>query len=180
MNRADADCDAFHRFLRRVWERDVRPLLTGAQQQRRSRFARAGGRAAAAAGLMIDGLLRLRGRPFTRFLTVMGASAGAILPDMFEWDCFAALRPEERAAAEQAVERAARDAPDAEALTLLGLSPGASLDDLKAAWRKRAQQWHPDKAPDECSRAEHQLRFVTYQAAYERLLAAYEAGRLPA
>ncbi|TWT45554.1 Chaperone protein DnaJ [Phycisphaerae bacterium RAS1] len=179
MGASEGASEAFHRFLRRVWQRDIRPLLSGVQADRRARYARAGGKAAAAAGLLLDGALRLRGRPFTRFLTVMGSSLGAIAPDVFEWDLFARLKPEQRSAAEGRVERAARELPDAEALALFELSPSATRDDLRSAWRGAAQRWHPDKAPDEQQRAEHQVRFLTYQAAYERLTEAFDEGRLP-
>jgi DnaJ-like protein len=35
-----------------------------------------------------------------------------------------------------------------QAYRLLGLAPGASLDDVKTAYRDLAQVWHPDRFPD--------------------------------
>ena len=36
-----------------------------------------------------------------------------------------------------------------EALALLGLSPSASLDDVKRAYRERMKEVHPDLHPDD-------------------------------
>ncbi len=49
---------------------------------------------------------------------------------------------------------------------ILGLSPGASLEEIKRAYRARAKQYHPDlnKAPDA------QERFIEVNEAYEFLL----------
>jgi curved DNA-binding protein CbpA len=47
----------------------------------------------------------------------------------------------------------------------LGVSPGASLDLIKAAYRKKATQYHPDKNPSHDAAA----RFREIQEAYETL-----------
>ncbi len=47
-------------------------------------------------------------------------------------------------------------------LSLLGLAPGASKADAKAAWRRFVQRHHPDKGGDHA-------RFIRAKAAYERL-----------
>jgi len=177
--RRAADDEAFRRFLRRVWHHDVAPLLRGAQVQRRRRAARVGGKIAAATGLAVDSLLHLRGRPFTRFMTVMGSRLGAMLPDAWDWQWFRTSGPAAQRLTEKHVRKAAGTLPEDDALALFGLPRSASIDDLKRAWRSVSQRWHPDKAPDEAARSEYHLRFVAYQAAYERLSAAYHAGRLP-
>jgi hypothetical protein len=177
--RVDQD-EALRRFLRRVWRRDVAPLLRGELARARRRGAATGGRAAAAGGLLIDSLLRLRGRPFTRMLTVMGASLGAMLPDVWSWELLRGAEPRLRARADECVRRRADGIRQREALELLGLAPTATRDDLRRAWRRVSRRWHPDKAPNDAARAEHQTRFIAYRAAYERLLELYQGGALPA
>jgi tetratricopeptide (TPR) repeat protein len=51
---------------------------------------------------------------------------------------------------------------------LLGICRGASLDELKAAYRSLARKWHPDLNPGD--RDAHQ-RFITLTDAYQALLA---------
>ncbi len=176
-----ADNEAFRRFLRRVWRDDVAPLLRDARAAQRTRAARVTGKAAAATGLLVDGVLGLKGKPFTRFLTVMGTSLGAMLPDVWDWEWLRdAATPDERQAAAEQVERRAAGLPEADALALFELPATASREDLKHAWREVSLRWHPDKAPDAAARDEYHVRFVAYQAAYERLSRAYDEGRLPA
>jgi hypothetical protein len=177
---ASAQERAFRVFLRRVWKRDVAPLLRERQPERRRRTARAGGKLAGATGLAVDSLFHLKGRPFTRFMLTMGASVGAMLPDIWDWQWFRAAGAAAQKLTEQRVRRAAGELPEAEALELFGLAPSADRAELKRVWRAASKRWHPDKAPDAASRDEHRLRFVAYQAAYQRLSEAYEAGRLPA
>ncbi len=176
-NRQD---EALRRFLQRVWREDVRPLLAGSHPEHRRTGARLGGSFGAAGGILLDKLFRLRGRPFMRAFTVMGSSLGALLPDVWDWRWF---RGGADAAARETIareaQRRAAAMEEAEALELLGLEPTAARDDLKRAWRLASQRWHPDKSPDEASRAEYQLRFVTLHAAYDRLIRSYDTGRLP-
>ncbi len=172
--------DPLRAFLQRVWREDVTPLLRGNRADQRAKSARATGKAAAAAGLFFDTLLKLRGRPFTRALTVLGSSVGAMLPDAWDWKWLRDTADDRtRAAVAEQMRRRAAELPDREALQLFGLRADATLDDLKTVWRAISRRWHPDHAPDEQTRAEHHLRFVTYRAAYERLRDAYDAGRLP-
>lgn len=173
------DNEAFRRFLRRVWREDVAPLLKDRRAQQRKKAARVGGKAAAAAGLLVDGVFGLKGKPFTRFMTVMGTSLGALLPDAWDWQWLRAADEQERAVVDEQVQRRAAKLPEADALELFDLAPTASRDELKTAWRVILQRWHPDKAPDDAARREHHVRFLAYKTAYERLTAAYEAGTLP-
>ncbi len=177
-NPRDVDNEAFRRFIRRVWQDDVAPLLRNRVEERR-KAARVTGKLAAGTGLALDSLLRLRGRPFTRFMTVVGSSFGAMLPDVFEWSWLRSADADARQAVADTVQRKAADLGDVEALALFDLTSEASADDLKRAWHNAAHRWHPDRAADDAARAEHHLRFVAYQAAYERLRSAYDAGRLP-
>lgn len=172
--------EQFSRFVQRVWTSDVAPLLRGRHADQRRTAARWGGTTAAAGGALLDGLLRLRGRPFTRAMTVLGSTMGAMVPDLWDWNWLrtSADDPERRAVDEQMRRRAA-ELPDDEALALFDLPANASLEELRHAWRAMSLRWHPDKAPDEGRRREYELRFVTYQSAYNRLCAAFEAGRLP-
>jgi tetratricopeptide (TPR) repeat protein len=55
---------------------------------------------------------------------------------------------------------------------LLGICQGASLDELKTAYRALARKWHPDLNP---GNAEAHQRFITIDRAYRLLL-----DRLPA
>jgi tetratricopeptide (TPR) repeat protein len=50
---------------------------------------------------------------------------------------------------------------------LLGLCRGASLDELKAAYRSLARKWHPDLNPGDL---EAHQRFITLNQAYQILL----------
>lgn len=47
---------------------------------------------------------------------------------------------------------------------VLDLTPGASLDEVKAAYRRRAQEWHPDRFPNDPekrTRAERKFKRIT-------------------
>lgn len=171
---------AFRRFLRRVWQQDIAPLLHDRRAAQRRKSARVAGKMAAATGLLVDGVLGLKGKPFTRFMTVMGASLGALLPDVWDWEWLRerADAADREVVAEQVRARAA-ELPEADALALFDLPATASRAELKHAWRQILQRWHPDKAPDDQYRMEYQVRFLAYKTAYERLCAAYDAGRLP-
>ena len=48
---------------------------------------------------------------------------------------------------------------------VLGVAPGASLDEITSAYRELAKRWHPDRAPG----AEAEARMVEINAAYELL-----------
>ena len=176
----DAD-RAFREFLNRCWQRDIAPLLRDEHAAARARAARIGGRAAAAAGLALDKLFGLRGKPFARSMTVLGGTVGALAPDVWDWKwlCESATADQQDVVDEQVRARAAA-LEHAEALALFELTPSAPLEGLKHAWREASKRWHPDVAPCPEARQEHHLRFLAYQAAYERLRAAYESGVLPA
>ncbi|MFQ5805129.1 MAG: J domain-containing protein [Phycisphaerae bacterium] len=172
--------EALRRFLRRVWRADIEPLLRGKYAAQRRKSARVGGKVAATGGLVLDSLFRLRGRPFTRAMSVMGSSLGAMLPDVWDWNWFRASADEaDQKVVTDQVKRRAAQLPEADGLALFGLAPTASYEQLKHAWRITSQRWHPDKAADTRHRTEYQVRFVAYQAAYERLCRAYDEGRLP-
>lgn len=51
---------------------------------------------------------------------------------------------------------------------LLGVEKGASADEMKAAYRKQALKWHPDRQPAE-KRQEAERRFSAIASAYELL-----------
>lgn len=168
------------RFVRRVWREDIAPLLRDRRAAQRRKSARIGGRAAASAGLLLDGMFGLRGKPFTRFMTVVGSSLAAMVPDVLDWKWLNDSADDaDRDAADERVRSRVTRMGDEEALQLFGLSPQDSHDALKSAWRAAAQRWHPDKAPSSTATAEYRVRFIAYQSAYERLCAAYETGRLP-
>lgn len=178
--RSDAASDeAFQRFLRRVWRTDIRPLLNDRLAGQRRAAARAGSSAAGSAGLLVDRLLGLKGRPFARAMTVLGGSLGAMLPDVWDWRWLRETADEsQRAAAHEGIRRCAADLEEDEALALFGLDGRAARDELRSAWRQASKRWHPDLASDE-QRREHHLRFISYQCAYERLERAFDEGRLP-
>ena len=174
--RADA---AFRRFLERCWKSDIAPLLRDQQEQTRKKTARTGGKLGALTGLAVDSLFHLKGRPFSRAMAVLGGSAGALLPDLWDWSWIRAANPDTQAFTREQLISAANKLADDEALALFGLFPEASADDLKQSWRAIALRWHPDKAPDDAARIEYHLRFVAYQNAHARLVEAYETKRLP-
>jgi hypothetical protein len=64
---------------------------------------------------------------------------------------------------------------------ILGLKPGASLEELKRAYRDLAQVWHPDRFPGNPrlqGKAQEKLKDIN--AAYEQLLRHHsEAPRRP-
>lgn len=174
------DNEALRRLMRRVWRDDVAPLLRDKRAAQRRKTARFGGKLAVATGLLVDGALRLKGKPFTRFMTVVGTSFGAMLPDVWDWKWLsAAADDEERELVAKQVRKRAAQLPEAGALELFGLDAGASRDDLKNRWRRVLKRWHPDKAENDRQRAEFHIRFLAYQAAYDRLCRAYEEKRLP-
>lgn len=166
-------------ILDRIWQHDVRPLLSDRHADQRRTTARLSTRAAVAAGGLLDKALRLRGRPFTRSLAVLGGAGGALLPDLWNWSWWRARDAETQAAIQDRIARRAAELSDEEALRLLDLSPTASAEDARAAWHVIAQRWHPDKATDEADRRERHLRFVIYEQAYRQIQAAHAAGRLP-
>ena len=56
------------------------------------------------------------------------------------------------------------------AYAILGLEPGASLDDVKQAFRDLAKVWHPDRfAHDERLRTRAEATFKQINAAYQQL-----------
>ncbi len=172
--------EAFRRFLRRCWQQDVVPLLRGKRAEQRRKAAKVGAKVAAAGGLLIDSLLRLRGRPVTRFLTVLGSSMGAMLPDV--WDSRLLrqrLGPRQREQVARRVQQRAAELELAEAIELTGLDPAFSCEQMRAYRRRELARWHPDRADDELQREDYRLRFVALQAAFERIEQAYDDGRLP-
>jgi DnaJ-class molecular chaperone len=61
-------------------------------------------------------------------------------------------------------------APD---YALLGLPPGADRAAIQRAWHRCVRETHPDRfAADPAAAAAAQERFLRYQQAYERILAA--------
>ena len=171
--------ESLRRFYRRVWKQDVVPLLRGRRKKEREKAARVSGKIAATAGLFVDRLLGLKGRPFARSMTVMGSSLGAMLPDVWDWKWLRHADESQRKVVDEQVRRRVAELPVAEALDLFGLSPTATRDELKQAWRAASLKHHPDKTTDESRQTEFHLRFVTYRSAYECLCKAYDDGRLP-
>ncbi len=176
----NSDNEAFRRFLRRVWREDVTPLLRDQRAAQRKKVARATGKFAAATGLFVDSVLGLKGKPFARFMTVLGSSLGAMLPDVWDWQWLReTAAPAQRQVVAEQVRRRAAELPEADALELFDLPATAAREDLKHAWRAVLQRWHPDKACTSAARAEHHVRFLAYKTAYERLCRAYDEDRLP-
>ena len=56
----------------------------------------------------------------------------------------------------------------------LGIAPGASLNEIRSAYRRLAKQYHPDAAGERAL-----PRFLAIQAAYERLVDGEGRLRLP-
>ena len=161
---------ALREFLQRVWRQDVEPWLRDAQRAEQERSARRAGQAAATAGLALDALLRLRGRPFTRMLTVLGTSLGAIAPRTWSWRWLRQVaRGPVRERVVAGVQRGAGGLSAEEARRVLGVADDADAEHVRQAWRRLSARWHPDRARDDATRAEHHVRFVAYHAAYDRL-----------
>jgi hypothetical protein len=175
-----SDNAAFRRFLRRVWREDVTSLLRDRRAEQRKKTARTAGKFAAATGLFVDSVLGLNGKPFARFMTVMGTRLGALLPDVWDWEWLReSAAPAEREVVAEQVQRRAAELPETDALELFDLPPTATREELKHAWRAVLQRWHPDKARSPAARAEHHVHFLAYKTAYERLCQAFDEGRLP-
>lgn len=64
--------------------------------------------------------------------------------------------------------------PQGDPYRILGVMPGASLNEIRAAYRRLAKQYHPDAAGERAL-----ARFLAIQAAYERLVDAEGRLRLP-
>lgn len=62
----------------------------------------------------------------------------------------------------------ASTAKAADPYEVLGVSPSASQEEIKKAYRKQAMAWHPDRCPEE-KREEAQRRFAEIANAYELL-----------
>lgn len=58
---------------------------------------------------------------------------------------------------------------------LLGVAPDAGADQIKAAYRAKARQWHPDRFPEGPERIRAEERMIKLNRAYEEAL-----GRCPA
>ena len=56
-----------------------------------------------------------------------------------------------------------------EAREVLDLAPKASRKEIRAAYRRAAQRWHPDRAPSS-EEAEYRDRMQQVNLAYQRLL----------
>lgn len=160
--------DAMQTFLRRVWRHDVQPLLRGPRAKQRANAARIVGKAAGLGGTFVDSVLRMRGRPFTRFMTVLGSTFGAMLPDVWSWEWLRSASLEDQHRVEEQVARRAAELAERDALELLELPIDATADEARTRWRELARRWHPDRA-EPASRAESQVRFVAYREAYESL-----------
>jgi hypothetical protein len=164
--------DPMQRFYARVWRENVVPHLKDRHAEQRRRTAAAGTRVASATGRALDSLLKLRGKPFQRSMTVLGARLGALLPDVWDWRWFREeASPETRRAVKEAVAREARYGSVEEACGLLGVRWPPSEEVLQEAWRRVAYECHPDRARSAEERHERELRFVACQAAYEAIKA---------
>jgi hypothetical protein len=171
---------AFREFLRRVWTEDIRPLLDDRRAAQRRSTARTGAKYAGATGAFLDGVFNLRGKPFARMFTVWGGSFGALLPDAWDWKWLRDDATEsQREAVRERIEQRAATLPETDALALFGLTPAATRDDLKVAWREFLLHGHPDKAPTPAQRDEYTIRFLTCKSAFELLCRAYDEQRLP-
>lgn len=180
MSRPDSKSDlAFRRLMQRVWHEDVAPLLRGRYADQRASGARLGGKAASGVGFALDRLFGFKGKPFQRSLGVLGATLGAVVPDVWDtsWLRERANDADRSTVAEQ-VQHGAAGLDLAAAAELLDLNDLNDHDALREAWRIQAKRWHPDVAPPE-RREEHRLRFIACQAAYDRLTRAFELGELP-
>ncbi len=58
---------------------------------------------------------------------------------------------------------------------ILGVPPTATAEEVKAAYRKLASKWHPDKAPAE-KKLEHEAEFKKIKAAYEAIESGAASG----
>lgn len=174
MSNAD---DNLRDFYRRLWEHRIYPQLSAEDAERQAQRTRQTARWASASGRFLDSLLGLRGRPFTRAFTSLGVDLS--MPKAWDWQWFGqqseATRAQLNAEAEAEVARLEIE----QALALFGLSRSATEEELKAAWRVAAHRWHPDRAHTAEEREQAHSHFVTLQAAYERLLTAYQAGKIP-
>ncbi|MEJ5365219.1 MAG: J domain-containing protein [Desulfosoma sp.] len=70
------------------------------------------------------------------------------------------------------------DHPTADDYRLLGLHPGASLQEVKRAYRESAKRWHPDRyaGVSDWERARAEEKFKDLQDAYRRILASLSPG----
>ncbi|MGE3180855.1 MAG: J domain-containing protein [Phycisphaerae bacterium] len=167
---------AYREFLNRVWRKDIFPLIASSDPLGRRKFAVRGAQVAAAAGMTVDKVLGLRGRPFTRAFTVVGGTLGAVTPDLWDWNWVRAVsRSIKEEVVQEKLDRGVRDLKVDEALAVFGLEKGASREEITRAWRVLAKKWHPDHAPDDSARLEYAMRFKTYSAIYEQLCAARDA-----
>jgi len=57
----------------------------------------------------------------------------------------------------------------AAALKTLELSPAATPDDIKTAYRELVKVWHPDRFPDASLKARAEAKLKEINAAYEKL-----------
>lgn len=57
---------------------------------------------------------------------------------------------------------------------ILGVGRDASYDDVKAAWREKAKQWHPDKFRSEAEKLQAHEQFLDIGEAYSVLIDAHK------
>jgi len=67
------------------------------------------------------------------------------------------------------LDAATDDRTRAEAHDLLGVPPGASVEEIRAAWRALVQRWHPDRAQGDAAVAEATRRVAAINAAWRVL-----------
>ena len=59
---------------------------------------------------------------------------------------------------------------------VLGISPAASPEEIRHAYRELARRWHPDQFTDEAQKAEAQEKLIAINSAYEQAMKLANAG----
>jgi len=75
----------------------------------------------------------------------------------------------ERLIEEGRIKREWWEHPDADPYAVLGLLPGARIEEIAAARRQVAQRYHPDRLPPDGDARDATRRMIAANAAYERL-----------
>lgn len=172
--------DRMDAVLRQSWLEDLLPLLQDRSMS--TRVGRAGLFAVigAVVGEVADVACQAYFKKKLGFGAILGgaagAAAGAFTPEIMDWAAaYERLDEGQREYVDERVRERVASQELIEQLSYFDLSPTATADELRKAWKRKAAELHPDRN----KASDAHVRFVALNAAHERLRDAYASGQLP-